>query len=490
MATLNTLKFDNRYARLPKTLFSPVSATPLPRPRLVIRSNACLQLLGLEENEATDGDLEKYFSGQALLAGMQPLAQKYTGHQFGVYNPDLGDGRGLLLGEIVTDAEQHWDLHLKGAGQTPYSRMGDGRAVLRSSIREFLASEALFHLGVPTTRALCVMTSDEPVFREKQEYATTLLRVAKTHLRFGHFEYLFHSGQRKELGTLIEYALSFLYPECRDESDPIQALFRAIVYRTAVMIAHWQAIGFAHGVMNTDNFSIIGDTFDFGPYAFMDAFDPALICNHSDWEGRYAFNKQPKIGLWNLNCLAMAFSEHLSRDTLISALQEYDQIFHQTYLKLLGDKLGLSNVSEADAELIGALLSLMAKTGADYSRTFRSLADIDEAGKTSRARDEFNDTDAFDDWCSRYIARLQQGLQQESRTAEQRIQKMQRCNPNYVLRNYLAQQAIEQAEQGDYSELHRLHQVLCTPFSEQPESAHYSAPPPDWGRHLEISCSS
>ena len=476
--------FDNSYARLPDALFSRVTPTPISNPRLVIKSALCAQLI--EIGDSTDESLVACFSGHSLLNGMQPLAQKYTGHQFGSYNPELGDGRGVLLGEIVTHNQQRWDLHLKGAGLTPYSRMGDGRAVLRSSIREFLASEALFHLHVPTTRALCVIGSDEPVYRESQETAATLLRVAKTHLRFGHFEYLFHSKKKDELKSLIDYTIEHHYPECAEQPDPVQALFRAIVNRTAIMIAHWQAIGFAHGVMNTDNFSIVGDTFDFGPYAFMDSFNPALICNHSDWQGRYAFNKQPQIGLWNLNCLAITFSDYLTREKLISALQEYDDAFHQHYLTLLGKKIGITAAKEKDGELIGNLLSLMAKAGADYSRTFRFLADLDIDRRTSRARDEFNDVGAFDQWCRTYIDRISH----EETSDDVRIALMNQSNPKFILRNYLAQQAIADAEKGDYTEVRRLHTLLCHPFDEQPEFNHYANLPPDWGRHMEISCSS
>lgn len=486
MASLTQLPFDNSYARLPRELYTPVTPAPIASPSLVVTSTDCMALLDLNKEQVDDEELCRYFSGAQSLPGAQPLAQKYAGHQFGAYNPELGDGRGVLLGEVVNENGDRWDLHLKGAGKTSYSRMGDGRAVLRSSIREFLASEALFHLGVPTTRALCVITSDEPVYREKEERATTLLRVAKTHIRFGHFEHLFHSNQKPLLNQFIDYTLATHFQACTQAADPVFAMFREIVIRTARMIAHWQASGFAHGVMNTDNFSIVGDTFDFGPYAFMDSFNPGLICNHSDYQGRYAFNKQPQIGLWNLNCLAMAFSERLSRDQLISALQEYDDAFHQHYLTLLGAKLGFSTVSEDDSQLIGDLLGMMATTGADYSRTFRSLAEIDLISGRSRARDEFLDAETFDGWSKRYAERLQKNTS----TDTQRSALMSQSNPKYILRNYLAQQAISQAEQGDFSEVRRLHKVLSTPYAEQPDMQHYAELPPDWGRHMEISCSS
>lgn len=486
MASLTQLPFDNSYARLPRELYTPVAPAPIASPLLVVKSTDSMALLDLNSEHIDDTELCRYFSGAQNLPGAQPLAQKYAGHQFGSYNPELGDGRGVLLGEVLNEKGKRWDLHLKGAGKTPYSRMGDGRAVLRSSIREFLASEALFYLGVPTTRALCVITSDEPVYRETEERATTLLRVARTHIRFGHFEHLFHSNQKPLLNQLIDYTLATHFQACTQTADPIFAMFREIVIRTARMIAHWQASGFAHGVMNTDNFSIVGDTFDFGPYAFMDSFNPSLICNHSDYQGRYGFNKQPQIGLWNLNCLAMAFSERLSRDQLISALQEYDEAFHQHYLALLGAKLGLSTVSEDDSPLIGDLLGIMAATGADYSRTFRALAEIDLSSGRCRARDEFLDAQTFDHWSKRYAERLQKNTS----TDAQRSALMSQNNPKYVLRNYLAQQAISQAELGDFSEVRRLHKILSTPYAEQADMDHYANLPPDWGRHMEISCSS
>ncbi len=484
MASLTQLHFDNSFARLPDTLHSAVQPQPLSVPQLVIASSDCASLLDLDDSEARlYPDL---FGGGKVLDDMTPIAQKYTGHQFGVYNPELGDGRGLLLGEVLNQRGERWDLHLKGAGQTPYSRMGDGRAVLRSSLREFLASEALHHLGIPSTRALCVVGSSEPVMREQAETAACLLRVARSHIRFGHFEYLHHSGQFQLLREFSDYVITRHYPECADAPAPHASLFAKVVERTAQLMAHWQATGFAHGVMNSDNFSIAGDTFDFGPFAFMDAFDPGLICNHSDWQGRYAFNRQVQIGLWNLNCLALAMSELVSRDTLVEQLKRYEPIFHQHYLALMGSKLGLQQTREEDAELIGALLGLMASDGADYTRSFRALAEFDPGSARSKARDEFRDRDSFDSWCQRYRTRLSQ--QQASH--EQWRDTMLASNPKFVLRNYLAQQAITAAQQGDFEEVRTLHRVLCAPFDEQPQFDHYAALPPDWGRDMEISCSS
>lgn len=485
MKSLSELNFDNSYARLPGPLHSRVEPRPFAHPHLVAQSPACATLLGLHAPMPST-ELARYFSGRELLPGMEPVAQKYTGHQFGIYNPDLGDGRGILLGEVINQDGSRWDLHLKGAGQTPYSRMGDGRAVLRSSIREFLASEAMAHLGIPSTRALCIIGSDETVYRERPETGAMLVRVARTHIRFGHFEYLYHTGQHRLLDDFLDYVIHTHFPDLAQQQDRISRFLEEVVLRTARLMAHWQAVGFAHGVMNTDNFSIIGDTFDFGPFAFMDAFEPGLVCNHSDWEGRYAFNKQPQIGLWNLNCLALSLSGMLSRDQLVQALQRYDDAFHEHYLHLLGNKLGFADATDDDAPLIGELLTLMARTGADYSRTFRALSDFDPASMRSAARDEFSDRESFDRWCQSYAERLRRS----PLSGEQRQELMQRSNPRYVLRNYLAQQAIIRAEEGDFSEVTKLLHILERPYDEQPEHSHYAALPPQWGRQMEISCSS
>lgn len=484
MTALDALSFDNSFSKLPTALHRSVAPTPIANPVLALVSDDCAALLNLDTTDSARW--LQCFSGQKLASGMTPVAQKYTGHQFGVYNPELGDGRGLLLGEVINQHGERWDLHLKGAGQTPFSRMGDGRAVLRSSLREFFASEALHHLGVPTTRALCVLASDEPVMREQPETAATLLRVARSHIRFGHFEYLFHSQQHELLRQFSDYVLARHYPDCKNAPQPYAAMFASIVERTAQLMAHWQAIGFAHGVMNSDNFSICGDSFDFGPYAFLDGFDPALICNHSDWQGRYAFNRQVQIGLWNLNALALALSPLIEREILTATLQGYEEIFHTHYLYLLGSKLGLQQADDEDAELIGGLLSLMATDAADYTRTFRALADLDMVTGRSKARDEFRDRDSFDSWSGRYRDRLQR----DAIAADRRQQQMLDVNPKYILRNYLAQQAISAAQQGDFSEAQRLHALLRKPFDEQPDQEHYAQLPPDWGKHLEISCSS
>jgi uncharacterized protein YdiU (UPF0061 family) len=486
MPPLDALNFDNTFSRLPAGLFTRVPPTGLHKPRLVSFNAEVAALLDLEPECVHSPDFVAYFSGQKLLPGSDPLAMKYTGHQFGVYNPDLGDGRGLLLGEVVSRRGETWDLHLKGAGKTPYSRFGDGRAVMRSCIREYLGSEAMHHLGIPSTRALCIIGSDEPVQREKTETAATLLRVADTHIRFGHLEWLHHSGQPEMLRTLVDYIIQHHFPELDDKADRHAQFFREVVRRTARLMALWQLAGFAHGVMNTDNFSITGATFDYGPFGFLDAYEPGFICNHSDYHGRYAWNQQPSVGLWNLNALAYALSGLVGKDALIDALQTYEPELLETYSKGLRDKLGLQGEQPGDRELTVEFLDLLARNGADYTRNFRRLSSVRQDMAQSPLRDDFVDREAFDGWLDRYRARLAV----EGSNDDERARRMNTVNPKYILRNYLAQVAIDKAEAGDYSEIERLRSLLSNPFAEQPENEHYAALPPEWGKHLEISCSS
>lgn len=486
MTSLEHLSFDNSFSRLPSGLYSRVEPTGFKRPFLVSFNADAAALIDLDPAEANRPEFAQYLGGQKILPGSEPLAMKYTGHQFGQYNPDLGDGRGLLLGEVVNQKGERWDLHLKGAGQTPYSRFGDGRAVLRSSIREYLGSEAMHHLGIPTTRALCIIGSDEGVQREKTERGAMILRLADSHVRFGHFEWLFHTGQHDLLRQLADYVIARHFPEYEGEARRYELFFGEVVRRTARLMAQWQLVGFAHGVMNTDNFSITGATFDYGPYGFLDAYEPGFICNHSDYHGRYAWNKQPSIGLWNLNALAHAFTPFMEHDALVSTLHQYEPVLLEAYADGIRAKLGLQAVRPEDQALNIALLDLLMKNQVDYTRFFRALSHQDATAERSTLRDEFLDREGFDAWYGQYRERLQQENSQNS----ERQARMLAANPKYILRNYLAQIAIDKAEDGDYSEVDRLLALLRQPFAEQPDMERYAAAPPDWGRHLEISCSS
>jgi uncharacterized protein YdiU (UPF0061 family) len=486
MKTLDALQFDNRFARLGDAFSTEVLPEPLDEPRLVVASPAAMALLDLDPAEADSEVFAQLFAGHKLWSDAEPRAMVYSGHQFGVYNPRLGDGRGLLLGEVVNEKGEHWDLHLKGAGQTPYSRMGDGRAVLRSSIREFLASEYMHALGVPTSRALCVTGSSTPVWRERQESGAMLLRLAPSHVRFGHFEYFYYTNQHERLKELGEHVLACHFAECLAAENPWAAMFREIVERNAELIAKWQAYGFCHGVMNSDNMSILGITFDYGPYAFLDDFDANHICNHSDDSGRYSFSNQVPIAHWNLSALAQALTPFVEVEQLRESLGLFLPLFQAHYQDLMRRRLGLTTADERDAALIERLLQLMQTSAVDYNLFFRRLGEQAPADAIKTLREDFVDLAGFDQWGEEYQARAaQEGGEQAERQT-----RMHAVNPLYLLRNYLAQNAISAAEQGDYEPVRELHAVLSRPFEEQPGMQRYTERPPEWGKHLEISCSS
>lgn len=412
----------------------------------------------------------------------------YSGHQFGVYVPQLGDGRAILMGEATNERGEKWDLHLKGAGMTPFSRDGDGRAVMRSTIREYLCCAAMQGLGIPTTQALCLIGSDEKVYREQVETGAMLVRMAPSHVRFGTFEIFYYRNQHEHLKVLADYVIDRHFPHLREVSDKYARFFLEVVERTARLIARWQAVGWAHGVMNTDNMSILGLTLDYGPYGFMDEYDAGFICNHSDHNGRYAFNQQPYIGLWNLGRLAQAILPLIEKEALKSALDAYTPVFEQEYRLLMRKKLGLLETWDQDDELIRELLSLMQESHADYTIVFRELGtfgtEID--AKNERVREHFVNRARFSEWAARYRERLQG----EGSRDEERYEHMNRVNPKYVLRNYLAQTAIEKAQEKDFSEIGRLFDLLGDPFTDHPGLEAYAGSPPNWGKHITVSCSS
>ncbi len=483
---MHPLSFDNRFQALGDAFFTALQPTGFAHPHLVAVNPDVARLIGLDPADLDSPEFLAWLSGNTTLAGSAPLAMVYSGHQFGGYTPRLGDGRGLLLGQVRTAAGLI-DLHLKGAGKTPYSRFADGRAVLRSSIREYLAGEALHGLGIPTTRSLAIAGSDEPVIRERVETGAMLLRVARTHIRFGSFEYFHYREQPELVRALADHVLETYLPEKAQGRDPYTALFRHAVRATARLIAHWQAVGFCHGVMNTDNMSILGETLDYGPYGFLDAYDPAHICNHSDYEGRYAYHRQPAIGLWNCNALAHALSSIVPVPALREALLEYEPLLLRELRRHQRAKLGLTQSLPGDDALIDDLLALLAAGGIDYTLFFRHLCDFRVGAGNPLLRDLCPDRAAYDAWAHRYAERL--GAEQC--TDAERGEAMRSVNPKYILRNYLAEIAIRKAEdERDYREIALLRQVLARPFDEQPEFARYAAPPPDWGRTLAISCSS
>jgi uncharacterized protein YdiU (UPF0061 family) len=480
------LFLSSTYASGLPDLVSSVAVTPFAEPKLLAYSAETAALLKIPAEFFQQADAADYLSGKKLFEGSKPVAQKYAGHQFGQYNPQLGDGRGLLLGDVKGADGKNYDLHLKGAGRTPYSRFGDGRAVLRSSIREFLASEAMFHLGIPSSRALSLVGSTEPVQRETIEQGAMLIRVCPSHIRFGHFEHCFYTGDKNQLQRLVDFTLQQHFPECLNAENPTLAMLQQVVISTAELISQWQAVGFNHGVMNTDNMSILGISFDYGPYAFLDDYQPGYICNHSDHSGRYAFDEQPGIGLWNLNALAHALSPLIAVEDLRAALGLYEPTLVSHYMALMGKKLGLSTQQATDRALIGQWLALLQQQQQDYTLSFRRLADFSDDATGSAVRDHMLDVTAFDQWASLYRARL---AQEQTGAAERKTQ-MNSVNPLYILRNYLAQHAIAAAEQGDTVPLHELMQVLQHPYQYQPGKKAFATPPPDWGKAMTISCSS
>jgi len=457
----------------------------LNEPRLVSVNQALARELDIDPAELNDPQMLQIMSGNAVPAHLKPIALDYSGHQFGVWAGQLGDGRAMTLGELPVGADGSlWDIQLKGAGTTPYSRFADGRAVLRSSIREYLCSEAMYGLGIATTRALCLVDSKTPVYREEVEPGATVCRVARSHIRFGSFEHFHYRNQPDSVRELADYVIQRHFPESSQEQDRYLKLFKNVVTKTAIMIAHWQSVGFCHGVMNTDNMSILGDTLDYGPFGFLDSYDPDFICNHSDSGGRYSYKNQPSIGLWNLNALATSLMSLLESEQLIAVLKTYEPTFLQHYRQLMAAKIGLQTFHTGDEQLINQLLELMQQSNVDFTLFFRNLCDFSASNQS--IRDQFIDRAGFDQWAQNYLQRLDQ----DQRSDAERREQMLSCNPKYVLRNYMAQTAIEKAEAGDYSEVNLLLKVLQRPFEQHPEAQHYAGLPPDWAEKISVSCSS
>ncbi|HHQ4686669.1 protein adenylyltransferase SelO [Aeromonas veronii] len=475
------MKLINTFATELPWACEPVVPQPLQQPRLLHLNRALLDELGL--GGVSEADWIACCGEGKVLPGMQPVAQVYAGHQFGGYSPRLGDGRALLLGEQLAPDGLCWDLHLKGAGKTPFSRFGDGRAVLRSSIREYLASEALHALGIPTTRALVLVGSQEPVYREQVETGATVLRTAPSHLRFGHIEYFAWSGQGEKIPLLIDYLLRHHFPELENCAE----LFAEVVRRTARLIAKWQAAGFCHGVMNTDNMSLLGLTLDYGPYGFIDAYVPDFVCNHSDPAGRYALDQQPVVGYWNLQKLAQALAGHVDGDALAAALAQYEQQLMLHYSELMRAKLGLAVWEEDDPALFRELFRLLAANKVDYHLFLRRLGEVTQEGAwPASLLALLPEPVGWQAWLERYRARL---MREGSEDAVRKAQ-MDAINPKYVLRNALAQQVIDAADTGDMQPFERLFAALQRPYDEQPEYEDLATPTPAWYCGGELSCSS
>ncbi len=519
---MQPLAFDNAFVReLPGdpennprphevlgAAWSPVQPTPVAAPRLIAYSAETAALLGLGEADMASPEFAQVFGGNALLPGMQPYSANYGGHQFGQWAGQLGDGRAINLGEVIHASGQRWEIQLKGAGLTPYSRTADGRAVLRSSIREFLCSEAMHHLGVPTTRALSLVATGESVVRDmfydghpRPEPGAIVCRVAPSFLRFGNYELPSTRGDEALLRQLADFTVRRHFPELQGEGENLYARwFAEVCERTAVMVAHWMRVGFVHGVMNTDNMSVLGLTIDYGPYGWIDNYDPDWTPNTTDAYGRrYRFGWQPKIGYWNLTRLAHALSPLFATvEPLQHGLQRYADAYMRTDRGNIAGKLGLAECQDADVELIQALHGLLLAGEIDMTLFFRALMDAD---LTSNTLDDF--TDAFYDEAKRHVvtpellawlARYRARLDEDTLGREQRREKMRRANPRYVLRNYLVQQVIDRAEAGDESGVAELLDVMRRPYEDQPGRERFAQRRPDWARDRAgcsmLSCSS
>ena len=519
---LKALNFDNRFiSELPadsvrgpgarqvqNAAYSFVTPTPVTKPELLAHSSAVAQLLGLSDTDIQSSEFLYAFSGNALLPGMAAYATNYGGHQFGHWAGQLGDGRAISLGEVISNNAQRWELQLKGAGPTPYSRHADGRAVLRSSLREFICSEAMHHLGVPTTRALSLITTGEDVVRDmfysgdaKPEPGAIVCRVSPSFIRFGNFELPASRGDTKLLEQLVQFCIARDFPHLKDRGEnKISDWFIEICERTAVLIAHWMRVGFVHGVMNTDNMSVLGLTIDYGPYGWLENFDPDWTPNTTDAQGRrYAYGRQPAIAQWNLNRLAGAIAILLpDHEALRLGLNRYGEIFNENHRAMNAQKLGLLNANETDALLVQDLFEIMQQMQIDMTLFFRILADSDlNVISLGPFQIVFYDESLRDahgsdllDWLARYATRIQQ----QAETNEVRRERMHAVNPLYVPRNWLAQQAIDAAEQGDAGELHTLMEVLRNPYQTQACRERFALPRPEWARNRAgcsmLSCSS
>ena len=476
--------WHNRFAQLGERFSSRIQSQPLPEPYWISRNQTLARELGLETAWFESNEALVALTGNQVIPGSEPLASVYSGHQFGQWAGQLGDGRALLLGELQTPSGGR-EIQLKGAGKTPYSRMGDGRAVLRSSIREYLCSEAMHGLGIPTTRALCLTGSDAKVLREEIETAAVVTRTAPSFIRFGHFEHFSYTDQHAELKTLADFVIDSFYPACRDAAQPYAALLQAVSERTAHLVAAWQAVGFCHGVMNTDNMSILGLTIDYGPFQFLDAFDPGHVCNHSDNQGRYAYNKQPNVAYWNLFCLGQALLPLIDdQQQALAALESYKTLFPEALEARMRAKLGLSDMQPGDKALVEATFKLLANNKVDYTIFWRRLGTFTPQSGHEALRDLFFDRESFNVWALQYSERLAHV------DAATRADLMLKNNPKFVLRNHLGEEAIRAAKLKDFSAVNTLLKLLQTPFDEHPGFDAQAGFPPDWAASIEISCSS
>lgn len=464
---------DNSYARLPEIFFTSQNPNPVPSPELVILNHPLAETLGLKGNALESKDSIEVFGGNKIPEGASPIAQAYAGHQFGHFTM-LGDGRAVLLGEQITPEGERFDIQLKGSGRTPYSRGGDGRAALGPMLREYIISEAMHALGIPTTRSLAVVTTGQSIIRQTQEPGAIMTRVAASHIRVGTFQFAAKWGSKEELRALADYTLQRHFPNADVGENKYLSLLKEVIKRQAELIAKWQLVGFIHGVMNTDNMALSGETIDYGPCAFMDTYDPATVFSSIDIQGRYAYGNQPKIAPWNLarfaeTLLSLLHDNHEEAVKLAQeAISEFNEVFHSNWMNGMRGKLGIFNEEAQDEALIENLLNMMKKNSADYTNTFRALT-------FDRYEEEvLFETTEFAEWKKLWKERL--GRQQESKYSSQKL--MQSSNPGVIPRNHRVEEALEAAvRKGDYTVMHRLLEVLSKPYAYTPQQDEYTTLP-------------
>jgi uncharacterized protein YdiU (UPF0061 family) len=467
------INFANRFAKLGEQFYAHVSPTPLKNPHLIHFNHQLADKLNLDDSSY---DWVKILGGQQVFPEYTPLAALYAGHQFGVWVSQLGDGRAMLIAEHRDMHNNIWELQTKGGGPTPFSRNADGRAVLRSSIREYLCAHAMASLGVPTTNCLAMVGATSTVYREDIETAAVVLRVAPSFIRFGSFEVFASREQTDNLKQLCYYVIDNFYPQFKQGANPILSMYQETIKTTALMIAKWQALGFCHGVMNTDNMSILGLTLDYGPFGFMDRYDPKHICNHSDYSGRYAYANQPYIGWWNLARLGEALLSIISEDEVTKALALYSDYYTDYYLYEFGNKLGIYDLERRDLAFLDELLNILATNQVDWTifwRQFSCGINIDSLVNDSK----------YIIWLDKYNLRC------KNLDKDKSMHLMQSNNPAIILRNYLLQNAIVQAQNGDFSEVDNLFRAFTSPYEDRAEFSHYKDYPPI-GSDISVSCSS
>ena len=483
--------FDNSYGRLPERFFARQPAVPVAAPRLISLNRPLALQLGFDLDRLDPETAAAIFSGNRLPLGADPLAQAYAGHQFGTFVPQLGDGRALLLGEVIDRDGRRVDLQLKGAGETPWSRQGDGRAALGPVLREYVVSEAMHALGIPTTRALAMVTTGQPVLREGLLPGAILTRVAASHIRVGTFQYFAARDDGEALPLLLDHVIERHYPELRDAGNRALALLEAVMARQAALVARWLQVGFIHGVMNTDNMAVSGETIDYGPCAFMDAYDPATVFSSIDRQGRYAYANQPALAHWNLSRLAESLLDLMDPDQekaialATGVLGRFADLFRAAWTTGMLAKIGIEDVRDGDTALLQGLLEAMKTGGADYTLTFRRLADVAaDPGATGPLRDLFLGMEGIDAWAERWTARIAA----DGRAPDERAAAMRRVNPAFIPRNHRVQQAIDAAMAGDFGLFETLVAVLSRPFDDQPAQAALAEPPAPDERVLKTFC--